>query len=786
MLKLINIKKDYKITKNTISVLNGVNLEFRKNEFVAILGPSGCGKTTLLNIIGGLDSYSDGDLIINGKSTKEYSSEDYDVYHNHCVSFIFQNYNLIPHLNVLSNVELSLTLSGVNKNERKKRAIEALEKVGLKDKLYNKPNQLSGGEIQRVAIARAIINNPDIILADEPTGSLDSKASLIVMDILKEISKEKLVIMVTHDTELVKEYANRTITIKDGVIESDTNPYVLNNLVKEKENVKRPIMKALTALNHSFKNLFTKKARTILTIIAGSIGIIGIALVLSLSNGFKKYMNKLEEDNISRYPLMIMKETYNLNAILEALNEDYSDLEKYPSIKKVTINKVNMTVKNITAKNNITKKYVNEVIKNIDPSLVNHIKYKSDVEMNLFVNNGLMKQEVNDKNMYVRLVTDLIWQEIMDNEDFMKNNFDVLQGRMPLNYNEVVIVVDRYNRMTNAALIDLGLYVEGQEKETFTFDELMNLEIKLLTNDEMYFFEDGVYKLNGVNVLNNPMVTQEAYDRGETIKVVGIIRADDSNSHSYLNTGVAYKSSLIKHIINENKNSELGKFLSENKNINPFTGNDYVSTTDKSAEELYNEDLKKYGADETPSSIEIYPKDFESKQKIKEYLDDYNDSQKKADKVIYLDIMDLTADLSESLIDGVTYVLIILSSISLIVSSIMIGVTTYVSVIERTKEIGILRSLGARKRDVARLFNAETIIIGAIAGLLGVITAYLFTIPINLIAGEMLPQLSGIASLKLIHGVILVPTSMILTLLSGIIPSLIAAKKDPATVLRND
>lgn len=785
MLKLVNINKNYGNDKEKIQALKNIDLKFRKNEFVTILGPSGCGKTTLLNIIGGLDYCDAGQFIINGENTENYNNYEWEKYRNHSVGFIFQNYNLIKHLSVLDNVTLTLTLAGVPKKEKIKKAKEALEIVGLSDKLYKKPNELSGGQIQRVAIARAIVNNPQIILADEPTGSLDSKTSIQIMEILKEISKEKLVIMVTHNSELAKEYSDRIVTMLDGTITSDTNPYIKEQIGdnQSKSCIKKPTMNFLESIKHSIKNILTKKTRTTLTVIANSIGIIGIALVLSLSNGLKKYINKLETDNISRYPITISEETINLDVVLNTINEDNSILDRYPSLKEITIKEISLEQSSLMASNNITKEYVDNVIRKIDSNLVNHIKYGSGVEMNLFVDKGLMKQEVNNKNMYVRLVTDYIWQELLDDQEFMQTNFDVLEGRLPISYNEVVVVVDRYNRMTSVALMDLGLYSEGQEKDTYTFDELMNLKFKLLTNDEMYYFEDEVYKLDGVNVLNNPMITETAYNKGEEISVVGIIRASENTNFTYLNTGIAYKSSLITHILEKNQNSSLVKYLNNNENVDPFTGNTYSSNAE---ENLYAKALKQYGADTTPTSIQIYPKDFESKEEIKKMLNLYNEDESNENKIIYMDFTMLIEDVSSSLINSVTYVLMALSCVSLLVSSIMMGITTYVSVMERQKEIGILRSLGARRQDVFNIFNSETIIIGLLSGLLGIIVALLLSFPINSTIGKLLPGLEHIVSFKFSYILILIVLSILLMFISGFIPSKMAANKKPIETLRSE
>lgn len=784
MLKLVNIKKDYKIAKEIVPALKDIDIEFRQNEFVAILGPSGCGKTTLLNIIGGLDKYSEGDLIIKGKSTKDYKDKDWDAYRNDSIGFVFQNYNLIPHLTVLGNVELALTLSGISKIERKKRAVKALKKVGLGDKLNKKPKHLSGGQMQRVAIARAIVNDPEIILADEPTGALDSKTSIQIMDILKEISKDKLIIMVTHNPELAESYANRTVKLLDGRVIEDTNPYNTDKEIEKVKNKKsKTSMSFFTALSLSFKNLLTKKTRTILTSIAGSIGIIGVALVLSLTNGFQKYVDKMQADTLSSYPILIEEEAVDISSVVSSVIST-TPLDKFPSLKEVYVNKLMENRENMYTTNEITDEYIENVIEKIDPSLLNGISYGRDMRINFFTNNGEMKQVVNGEEYYVRLSTS-VWQEMLSNIEFIDSQYDVLEGKLPQEKDEIVIVVDQYNRLTDSTLMSLGLYESGQEKDVYTFEELMDLEFKMLTNDEIYKFNGTKFVSNG---MSNSVVTKEAYESGLTLKVVGIIRVDQNTAMGSLSAGIAYSSLLTDYMIEKNQNSQLITYMKENVNYSPFSGSLYVQqgTNGTPVEQQYHEDLVRYGGITTPTSIKIYPKDFNAKNEIKAYLDAYNATKDEKNRVVYTDIMDLIVKTINTMINTISYVLIAFTAISLIVSSIMIAIITYVSVIERTKEIGVLRSIGARKRDISTVFNAETFIIGLTAGVIGIIVTLLINIPINMVITSLVDGIGNISSLSLMHAIILILISIGLTLLSGFIPAKMAAKKDPVVALRSE
>ncbi|HOE77944.1 MAG TPA: ABC transporter ATP-binding protein, partial [Bacilli bacterium] len=558
MLKLINIEKNYYMGSTTVQALKKVNLEFRKSEFVAILGPSGCGKTTLLNLIGGLDRYTDGDIVINNKSTKEYKDADWDAYRNHSIGFVFQNYNLIPHLKVLGNVELALTLSGISIEERKKRAIDALNKVGLHDQIYKLPNQLSGGQMQRVAIARAFVNDPDILLADEPTGALDSETSIQIMEILKEVAKDRLVIMVTHNPDLANQYATRIIRLLDGVVISDSNPYQAEVAKKDQtkgERLKHTSMSFLTALALSFQNLLTKKARTILTAFAGSIGIIGIALVLALSNGFQSYVDKMQADTLSSYPLIISRESVDFASAAE-LNMDTS-LQEYPEGDTIFINKLMEKLNGIIIRNNITEDYIENVIEKIDPALINGITYSRGVRLNIFkqmsINNLTYYRQIsaqNDMSSVMNFSGADIWQEIIDNQSFIESQYDVIAGRLPQNKDEIIIQVDKYNQITDITLLSLGVLTPMSSVDTLTFDDLLSLEYKLILNDDLYSY-DSVNDRFVSQVDRNDTITADVYNKGLTLKVVGIVRVNELTNTGSITGAIGYTKELTDYILEE-------------------------------------------------------------------------------------------------------------------------------------------------------------------------------------------------------------------------------------------
>lgn len=785
MLELKNVVKNYYVGDMVIEAVRGVSVKFRKNEFVAVLGPSGCGKTTLLNIIGGLDRYTSGDLIINGRSTTKYKDYDWDSYRNHSVGFVFQNYNLIPHQSVLKNVELALTLSGVSKAKRRKMATEALEKVGLGDQLHKKPNQLSGGQQQRVAIARALVNDPDILLADEPTGALDTKTSVPIMEILKEISKDRLIIMVTHNSQLAEKYASRLIRLLDGKIVSDDNPYegtaeVLEEAKPKKAKKKekqKTAMSFLTALALSLNNLVTKKTRTLLTAFAGSIGIIGIALVLALSNGFQGYINKMQADTLASYPIVITETSVDFTAFQNRPSR--TELKKYPDGDVVYVNKIMERLNNLIIFNEITEEYIDEVIKTIDPSLYNGISYLNSVRLNVY-----KEKTFQDITFYqpVRTTSDnmmsgSIWQELIDNTDFVGSQYDVLAGRFPESHDELVIVVDQYNQITDMVLMALGMLDTTAPVDQYKFDEILGTKFHLIYNDALYSFTGTHFVTNNIT-----KAIAEDDEKSLELEVVGIVRLNSETEIGSITGTVGYLSSLTDHVLEKSLNSEIVNWQIENENIDVFTGNPF---TENPEEERY-ENLKKLGGVATPTTINIYPVDINAKEKIKERLDAYNaDQTEEADKVIYTDLIEVVISSISTIINIISYVLIAFTAISLFVSSIMIGIITYISVLERTKEIGILRSIGARKKDISRVFNAETIIIGFTAGIMGIGITLLFTIPINIILHRLV-EISNIAKLNPLHGVMMVVISMALTLIAGFIPARIAAKRDPVIALRTE
>ena len=860
MLELKNIKKDYITSNETVQALKGISIKFRENEFVAILGQSGCGKTTLLNIIGGLDHYTSGDLIINGKSTKEFKDKDWDTYRNHSIGFVFQSYNLIPHQSILSNVELALTISGVSKRERKKRAIEALEKVGLGDKLHKRPNELSGGQMQRVAIARAIVNNPDIILADDPTGALDTKTSVQVMDILKEISKEHLIIMVTHNPDLAEKYATRTVKILDGNIIDDSNPYDgKENEEKEDNKKKKPSMSFLTALSLSLNNLMTKKGRTILTAFAGSIGIIGIALILSLSAGVQNYISSIEEDTLASYPVTLQESTIDLGGLMAGLmdtaegNQEETK-EENKIYSRDIMDSMLTTMSSEVKTNNLAKfkEYI-ETTDKIKP-YANAIKYSYDLDLNIYksdTSNGVVKvnpsQVMNTigmesmveagNQMYgsTMMMSDVnVFSELFDNRDMLDMQYELLQGKWPENYNEVVVIVDKDNEISDYTLYSLGLknqdelkdkmtkiqngeQVDENEGSSYTYDDLLNLSFKILLNAELYNKENGAW----VDKSENEEYLKEKLKSAEELKVVGIIKQKEESVSSNTQGGIGYTKSLVEYVANKANETDIVKEQKDNPEINVFTGLEFpkdgeeedfsldsLSTEQKmalasmNAEDLsklmeayaenseasYENNLEKLGVIDlnSPSTINIYPKDFDSKEAISNSITEYNNNQEiENDKINYTDTIGIMMSSVSTIVDTISYVLIAFVAISLIVSSIMIGIITYISVLERTKEIGILRAIGASKRDISRVFNAETFITGLVSGLIGIGVTVLLTIPIN----SIIMSVTGVnvkAFLPWQAGIILVLISMFLTIIAGLIPSKMASKRDPVKALRTE
>ena len=917
MLKLDKITKIYEMGELKVEALKGINLEFRKNEFVSVLGPSGCGKTTLLNIIGGLDRYTSGDLIINNKSTKEYKDKDWDTYRNHSVGFVFQSYNLIPHQTVLENVELALTLSGVSKDERKKRATAVLQKVGLGDKLKNRPNQLSGGQMQRVAIARALVNDPEIILADEPTGALDSTTSVQIMELLKEISKDKLIIMVTHNPELAETYSSRIVKLLDGNLIDDSNPFSEDEIKKEKpllsvsddsqltkaqlnKKNKKKKMSFWTALSLSFKNLLTKKGRTMLVSFAGSIGIIGIALILAISSGFSNYINKMQEDTLSSTPITIQSKSIDFASIvtqmfLESAQETEPDHNKDAIYLKDNITGILNSVGNNLNSNNLEKfyDYLQENQKDIDEH-ISAIQYTYNIGLEFYTQTGSNVQpnstaimdmvikyslfyfehqtrtkvtqlpnygcliERTDSTVYnfidekypnelgyikqaleddlggnkiqlnaakvfelIAKITGVdfntggsssgammsfsnmeVFYEMLDNEELIKSQYDLIgeNSKYPQEPNEALLVLDKNHEVDDYILYSLGLITDEQmdqtiktlitgmgEKTKIDYDSVLNKEYKILAESD-YYIDDGngniidfrtlkqsdATLLTAIEVLKqNPndesakliLSKQTQYETfyknaknnsQNSVKIVGVVRLNSSTNNGCLNSGVAYTSKLTDQMIAHHANS-----------IAVSSGTITNITKDN------------------PDSINIYVNSFEAKSYIQNFIENYNNQVPNEDKISYTDLAGMIMTTVSTIINSITYVLIAFVSVSLIVSSIMIGIITYISVIERTKEIGVLRSVGASKKDVKRVFTAESFIIGLSSGLFGILVSVLLIIPINLIL-QHFTGVGGLATLPIVASLILIAISITLTLIAGLIPAKVAAKKDPVVALRSN
>ena len=932
MLSLKKICKSYTTGDTTVEALKGVSMDFRDSEFVSILGPSGCGKTTLLNIVGGLDQYTSGDLIINGKSTKDFKDADWDSYRNHRVGFVFQSYNLIPHQTVLSNVELALTLSGVSKSERKKRAKEALEQVGLGDQLNKKPNQMSGGQMQRVAIARALVNDPDILLADEPTGALDTQTSLQIMEILKKISKDKLIVMVTHNPELAQTYSSRIIKLLDGEVVDDSDPFTCPEPEEKPELDKKAAKKAAkaekkklktsmsfrTALSLSKNNLLTKKARTILTSFAGSIGIIGIALILSLSNGVQVYIDQVQSDTLSSYPLTITKTTTSTNSLMKVMTEQRKSKPDHGKDKVYSQNQMGKLIntymqetkvndlekfKTFLDNNEEIKKYTTSIqysystkpyiyntdtskgVEQVNPSTVG--EYMGLGQMFSMSAEMETMSGISD-SMFGGQSTN-IFGEIIDNKELIEKQYDVLAGKFPEKYDEVVLVVDKNNELNDYVLYTLGWLdkkpleniiakVYSGEKvdidagqKSYTYDEMLALRFKLLAPTDRYEKQGNIW----VDKSGDEEFMKKALESAPEIKVVGVIRPNEDAAAASINGTIGYTHELATYLVDRVSNSEIVKQQLENKDIDIFTGLKFgdgttnaasklteaqkaqlmqmqqggssesgipgMSSTnpqDPSAQSLMTESEKKYmqsltpeqmqliqemakerlemyqkaqqgsGGElvsdttydqvmsdlgyaeiEKPAYINIYPKDFESKEKIVDIIEKYNKEAKadgrNSDVIEYTDYVGLMMSSITDIISAISYILIAFVAISLVVSSIMIGIITYISVLERTKEIGILRAIGASKKDISHVFNAETVIVGLAAGLLGIGISYLLTIPINLIIASV-TDVNMRASIPILGAVILVAISVVLTLIAGLLPSRVAAKKDPVIALRTE
>lgn len=972
MLKLKDIRKDYLAGDSVVHALKGIDLEFRENEFVAILGHSGCGKTTLLNIIGGLDQYTSGDLVINGKSTKNFTDGDWDTYRNHSIGFVFQSYNLIPHQTVLSNVELALTLSGVAPAERRARAIDALKKVGLGEQIYKKPNQMSGGQMQRVAIARALVNDPDILLADEPTGALDSDTSVQIMNILKEISEDKLIIMVTHNPDLAEAYASRIIRIKDGLIVGDSMPYDSGR--EEQPQVepgkKKTSMSFFTALALSTNNLLTKKARTILTAFAGSIGIIGIALIMSLSNGIQNYIDKVQEDTLSSYPVTIQAESYDMSSMMTSLMGVHSEAEENKHENDAVYSSTilyDMMNSMISADKEVNNLKPFKEFLETDPEIgqyISSVQYSYDLDMNLYardVDDNIVKTDITellqnamsltfggDYSSYFSTfgqyysVADA-WQEMLPGENgelinpLLKSQYDLIYGHWPENYDEVVLVVNKNNEVSDLVLYALGLksnsaladdmqaFMDQEnlntELESWSYEDICSRIVRYIYPADQYSYDEetGEY----VDLAGEELGLRTLYNNGMDVKISGIIRQDEDAVSGMMSGSIGYTHALVEHVVNEAKNKDLVKRQLEDTTHDVFTGlpfldgsdeafsnsrktkaaKDYISAAsdeeladvyvkymsvpeddyvqdlideqmadmtrsdiedmvlkyypeyssmlskmdddtlfdyvgqmigeqvkqqyaaqmeamyrnlpdDKLADEfellaledddylwIYNnamppvysdstlkDNLKKLGYVDldSPSIINIYVSTFEDKDSIADAIERYNDSVSDDDQISYTDYVALLMSSITTIINVISYVLIAFVAISLVVSSIMIGIITYISVLERTKEIGILRAIGASKKDVSRVFNAETFIIGLAAGLIGIFMTVLLNIPINIIVHDLTGIMSLKSELPMVGGAALVLISVGLTFIAGLIPSSLAAKKDPVEALRTE
>lgn len=894
MLKLTNIKKDYLLGGgDSVTALKNVNLRFRKSEFVSILGPSGCGKTTLLNIIGGLDRYTEGDLEIDGISTKQYTDVDWDAYRNIRVGFIFQSYNLISHIDILANVEMALTLAGVRKHERKARAVAALEAVGLGEHIHKKPNQLSGGQMQRVSIARALINNPSIILADEPTGALDSATSVQIMEILKEISANKLIIMVTHNPELAKKYSNRIVRLFDGEVVDDSNPYYgqIENKQEETEEqaekevasakkskskskskqeaevadaqqesnaqeitcdeqkeeellavspeqsaknkadfirhkskkhrkmmLKKTSMSFWSAIKLSFTNLMTKKGRTFMTAFAGSIGIIGVALVLAISNGFSTYVNNMQRTMLSGYPVTITSSSMDITSLLN-VTMGTSDRPKFPVDEKVYSQDILSAFANMVHTNNITEEYIdylddkneNWQANGYIDSLYYNYGYNYTVYNKKGVNVG-KTFNINDIGGTFGGNTDdflnsVNWQEMVGDKDYMLANYDVIGGRYPENANEVVLIVDVTNSITSTFFNALGK--NGQ----VSFDVILGNEEKGYEPTKLYIpSNDMKYKKITNEKTGNEYYVEKSFDEigglegMREVTIVGIMRQKESAAYAPMMAGVAYTQELTQEMLAESVDSEIVQFQKENQEIDCLTGEKFGSSTSGGLGDLsdinnimsllsgasnYQSVLQKIGGSTVPCMISFYANNFDGKDYILADLDAWNTEHTKSE-IKYVDSAEMIIGMLNQIIKIITIALVCFSSVALVVSSIMIGIITYVSVVERTKEIGILRALGARKRDISNVFNAETVIIGFTAGVIGVLVTYILSIPINLIIANLdavknlSVSITSIAMLNPLHGLALVVLSICLTLIAGLVPARIAAKRDPVVALRSE
>lgn len=772
MLELKNVKKDYYVGNQTVSALKGINLKFRQNEFVSILGPSGCGKTTLLNIVGGLDRYTSGDLLIDQKSTKEFKDSDWDAYRNSVIGFVFQNYNLISHLSVLDNVEMALSLSGVSAKERKERATRVLDEVGLKDQLNKRPNQLSGGQQQRVAIARALVNDPKVLLADEPTGALDSKTSRQIMTLIKEISKDRLVIMVTHNEKIATQYSDRLVKLLDGEVISDSNSVTeTNGQPIAKLNNKKTKMSFWLAMRTSFKNLFTKRTRTLITAVAGSIGIVGVALVLGISTGMTNYVGDLETDTLAGYPITV-NQYAETNEFGPGQNGDnpFSGSDEEAGFTDENVIYAYDSEANTSVHENVLDAEYITYLEGLDESYYNSISFTNAITMNIVTETDLGEyQLVDDTGGFSFFGSTSVFNELPNNEDFVLETYDVLAGSYPQNENEAILVVDSNNQLDVSTLETLGIELENE----YVFEDFIGTTYRVISNDTFYT-DNGTRFESGTDY--------EAMYNDETsidLTIVGVMRVKEEATSDIVSAGIGYTHFLTEHLLEDAMISEIVSAQIDSPDVNVLTGfgfNDQIT---------YDSVMQQIGGDDTPTGIQIYPTTYESKDLIKDYLDSYNLDKDIDDQVIYTDLAELFSSTISSLISTITIILTAFAGISLVVSSIMIGIITYVSVIERTKEIGIMRSIGARKKDISRIFNAETLLIGLTSGILGVVFYFILQTPINLIISNLI-DIDGFATLPSYYALGLIGLSSLLTILAGLIPARIAAKKDPVIALRTE
>lgn len=913
MLRLENIKKNYYVADTVVEALKGVDLSFRKNEFVSILGPSGCGKTTLLNIIGGLDKYSDGDLFINGKSTKEFKDADWDVYRNHRIGFIFQSYNLIPHQTILGNVELALTIAGISKEERIARAKAAIDKVGLKGQYYKHPNQLSGGQCQRVAIARALVNEPEILLADEPTGALDTVTSIQIMDLIKEIAKEKLVIMVTHNPELAEKYSTRIVRLLDGELQSDSNPFSTEEEIYEVKKLKEEIkgnaevtkkekakMSLWTSFKLSLRNLFSKKGRTTLTCIAGSIGIIGVASVLSVSNGIQGYITSMQDDMLSGNPITITESAYDLSAMMNGM----SDMEKVEAIDiedgKIYVDQIikqllntNDAATSMQVKNEITQDYIDYVL-SIDDQYVaaTTLGYGIEVINNIYTDFQINNADTEKQNIsiaairnnytsvlgetkygeYASYVTSLanVFQQAPNDEEYILSQYDLVAGdRVATKENEIMIVLSHDQQLTDLLLAQLGIYTQEQflnniysysdlgqydeenDKNEFTYEEVLGKKFKWYPNDAIYTKNTNPLT-SSTNPFNYKYSSKDIEEEGMEFVITGILKPKETISYGCMSSGFFYTEAFTKKVLESSLNSEIVKYVNglENKSImsgfykyqipggepievptgitykfnyqSPLKndqgvyevkeGTGFIGSTDAAGGmfmqfigmgngTFYTLTSRSLGGEKVANSIRIYPTDFELKDGVTEHLDKWNSDDdiiytrydgevvtvlaSERTKITYTDSIALIINIINSLIDIITTALIAFTCLALVVSCFMIAIVTYVSVVERVKEIGVIRSLGGRKKDVTNLFNAETFIIGLISGIFGIIVTYIISIVLSVVVRHY-TGVYPIASLPIYQALIMIGISILLTVVSGLVPARSAAKKDPVVALRTE